>query len=98
MQYWLTLAKKYPVPGLHVGFAEKEQTVQQNGPLTEGGLRGMMTERIYYAIDAVFPFAAGFIERSLGFMKRCNLTRMTVLYTGMGDKTLSRSQRRNVGG
>lgn len=42
----------------------------------------------YIAVDVVLPSAASFMARSLGFLERCDLTRMNVLYTGSVNKVL----------
>lgn len=47
-----------------------------------------MEGRKHYAVDTLFRFATIFAERGLGFLKRCGLTRMTVLYIGMENKTV----------
>lgn len=46
----------------------------------------MMEERNYYVADTVSPFTPTFTGRSLGFMKRCDLTRVNSLYTDKVNK------------
>lgn len=43
----------------------------------------------YYAADTVAPFVSAFINRRLSFVKRCDLTRMIVLYTESVSEVLS---------
>lgn len=80
---------KYPAPGLHADIAEKKQTAQLNGLFREDGQQGMMKGRTHDAIETVFSFAAPFVDRSLGFVEWCNLTRRNVIYTEMVNYFLS---------
>lgn len=80
--------EKYALPGLHVDFAKTGKTTQLNGLFTADGLRGMLEGKDYYAVDMVFPFVAAFIDRSLGFEEKCELTRMNVLYIEIINKVL----------
>lgn len=43
----------------------------------------MMERKNSYAADRVLPFVASFINGSLGFVERCNLTRINLFYTEM---------------
>lgn len=43
-------------------------------------------EKTYYALKNMFPFLAAFIDRSLGFARRCSWTRMSSLYTKVANK------------
>lgn len=79
---------KCPVSGLYVDHTIKQQTAQLDGLFREDGLRGIMRGRNYYASDIVFPFVAPFIHKIFGFVERCSLTTMTVLYTEMANKVL----------
>lgn len=48
----------------------------------------MMEKRNHFAVDTVFQFVAAFIYSSLGFVKRCDLTRIILLCTEVESKVL----------
>lgn len=71
--------EEYRVPGLHVYLANEEGKASLNGLLKTETLRGMMKERISFAVDAEFSFVVTFTGRSPGFLESCKLTWMNVL-------------------
>lgn len=81
--------EKYLASGLRVEFAKKQQTAQLNGLVTEERLRGTMEERIYYVIDAVCWLVVAFNDRSVVFLERCEVIRMSAWYTEMVSKVIS---------
>lgn len=48
----------------------------------------MLETKIYYAVDREFSFAVTFLDRSLSFERRYDLTRINVFYTEMTNKVL----------
>lgn len=73
--------KKCPVPYLHVDFGKKKRTAQLSGPFRGERVGEMLKSRNHYDFDTVFPYAATFVDRSLGLMKKSDLTRMSLLHT-----------------
>lgn len=63
--------KKYVLPGLHVNFAQKEKSPHFNDLLTGDGLRRVLEEKNYYAVDMVFPFIPSLIDKGFDFEGRC---------------------------
>lgn len=80
--------EKYPASGKHLKSAKNKQTAELKGPFTSERLRGTTKRRYYHAVDAVFLFVAVFIDKNLGFVESCDLTRMNVLYTKIAIKML----------
>lgn len=68
---------------------KKQQTAQLSGLFTEDGLREMTKSRISYAADMRLPYDAPGIDGCLGFMERCELTRMNLFYTEVANSLLS---------
>lgn len=93
------IEEKYPVRGLYLKFAKRKQIAHLKGLLTKVRLRGIVAGKIYYAVDNVFQFASAYIDRSLDFAKRCDLTPMSVLYTEvLGEVLFDEKKGGRVGG
>lgn len=60
---------KYPVLGLHVSLANKEQMSQLDGLFAKDELQRMTERRKHYAIDMEFLFAVLFSDRNLAFVE-----------------------------
>lgn len=88
--------EKYLVPCLHVYFAKKKYTALLNGKLNRVKLQKMTEMTHSYASDAPFPCSAAFIHRFLGFMERCDLDSMIVLYTEVVRKLYLRHKNEAV--
>lgn len=56
------IEENYPVPGLCMDFATKEQTAKLIGLLTREGKRRKLEKKRYYSADTVVPFPAPFID------------------------------------
>lgn len=78
--------EKYPLSDLRVNFAKIVEKAKLNRLFTVDKPRGMIERTNYYAVDTVFPFVAPFLDKSPGFVERCDFTRMNVLYTKMVSK------------
>lgn len=48
----------------------------------------MMTGRNQYSVGKVSAFVAAFIDRSPGFVEKCDLTWMSLLYDEMKNKVI----------
>lgn len=57
--------------------------------LTENALSGLMKRRNYYDADTLFPFAPLLADINLGFVERCDLTRVSVLDMEVVSQLLS---------
>lgn len=64
------------------------ETAQLNGLFPKDGLREMLERNNYYAVDWDFQCTAAFIDRSLGFEARCDLSQMTVQYSDIANRIL----------
>lgn len=82
------IAERYPVLGLHVSIAKREQRAQLKCSFTKDGLRRMIEERKYSAVDTLFLFAALFVGGSHSFEEGCDLTRIIRFYTEIVNKLL----------
>lgn len=82
------IKEKYPVSGFKLDLSKKKQTAQVACLFTRERLPGMMEWTNHYTIRTVFSFLAAFTRKSLGFVKRCNLTGMNVLYIEMLNDAL----------
>lgn len=70
--------EKYALPGLHVDFAITEKPAQPSGLFARNEAHGMLEDQNYYAVDMDFLLLTSCIDESLGFDRRCELTRMEV--------------------
>lgn len=69
------------MPGLHVDFSTCEKGATPNGLFTVDGLRGMLEAKDYWAVDMVFPFVAGCLDRICGESDSAPLTTICTRYT-----------------
>lgn len=81
--------EKFLTADLQVDLSRKERTAQPSGLLTEDKLQKMMKKSSHYALDRFFLFVVSFIDRSLRFVEKCDLTRTSVLYTKIFSKCCS---------
>lgn len=65
-----------------------KQLTSLNVLFAERELQEMMERRNYCVVDTLLTNVSEFIGRRLGFAVRCDLTRMTVLYTEKGNKVV----------
>lgn len=70
-----------------VDYAKKKQPAQLSSLFTKETLRAD-ERRNYYALGTVFPFVAKCADRSFGFVNRCDLTRVSMLYAETVNKML----------
>lgn len=82
------IEKKYLLHCSCVDFARNDHTAQLNGPFTRERLQGMMRGRNCYANDELLLSVVTFTDRSLGFVERCDLTRISVLCTEMVNRAI----------
>lgn len=73
----------YSVSSLHVDIGEKKRTAPLNGLFMGEELREIMEIGNEYAFDTVSAFVVAFIGRSLGFLKKCDTTWVSHIYTKM---------------
>lgn len=82
------IEEKNGIPGLHVDFIKKDRTAQLNGSFMRQRLPGMLKERKHHAGDALLLDVAALVGRSSGFVKRCDLTGVILLFTEIVKKVL----------
>lgn len=83
-----SIEKIYSAPGLHKDFENKEKAARLTSLLTRDELREIVQGITHYAVFAVLPFFARSIDRSIGFVERCSLSRMDALYAEMANTKL----------
>lgn len=71
-----------------MGIARKVQTAELGRLFKEVELQGQIKGRNYLASDTVFSYFTSFIDRSFGFAKKCDVTRMNAIYTKMVGELL----------
>lgn len=82
------IGEKYQVSDLRANFAKKDRAVSPSSLVTKGRMRKMMRGENYYAADTVLLFAASLTDGVLGFVERCDVTRVSVTYTEILNKLL----------
>lgn len=80
---------KYRVSCVRADFIEDQRAARLTSLFTRGGVQGLTKGRIHYAVEALFPFAVKFVDRTLSSVKRCSLTPLIVLQTERVHKMLS---------
>jgi len=73
----------FRVTRLRVDFSSSQTSGQLNGFFTSTGVKGMLEGKDYHAIDTVFPFVAGFLDKATGFHNVAHLTTVHTLYSDL---------------
>lgn len=84
----------YPVSGLHVDSVKEARAAQLKRSPAEEKLQKMMKRRSCYAIAWMLSDFSPFIDKSPGFLKKCDLDRTNVLCTEITGRSLWNQKRK----
>lgn len=71
------------MPRLLIGFSHIKFPLLRNGLLLNGVIRGMLKEKVYSAVDIVFPIVSGFDDRVPGYKNSPNVTTAHAMYISL---------------